>query len=235
MYGYKIEIPATPEMIYIGQTKDLEKRWSAHCNSNNTSLISRALQAYGPGTITKIYEAISEKDLDRWEIDTIKKLNTIYPGGYNLHPGGKSGRGGYWANESRDVTIADEQEEENAFEKRKNQKARVVKIVGNIKYMEQVVKAENVSLEHIAHPMIMKGRLGYGFKGNTGETYRKITARSGSDWSNYVESVLGKWHRNEENNGTVNVWDLTLKEWDDLEQKILLFFNRHITPSLPYL
>jgi hypothetical protein len=155
MYGYKIEIPATPEMIYIGQTKDIEKRWLAHCRPNNPALISRALQAYGPGTIAEEFIASSQEELDRWEIETIKKLKTIYPGGYNLHEGGKGGRGSGWGNYSysRDVTIADEQEEEKAYEKkRKNQKARDVKIKGNIKYMEQVIKTENVYLKHIAHP-----------------------------------------------------------------------------------
>jgi hypothetical protein len=82
----------------------------------------------------------------------------------------------------------------------------------------------------------MKGVLGYGFKGNTGKTYRMISARSGSDWSNYVESVLGKWHRNYDVSGTIyNVWNLSLKEWADLEQKILLYFNRDLTPALPFL
>lgn len=235
MYGYKIEIPATPGMVYIGQTKDIETRWKGHCSPNNASLISRALQAYGPGTITKIFTATSKEELDRWEIDTIKSLGTIYPGGYNLHEGGKGCRwGGH--SYSMDVTVADEQEEQDAYEKktRKKQPAEVEKIEGNIKYMKQVVKTKNVYLEHV-NPAIMKGGLGYGLRANKGDPYRKVSARSGSDWSNYVESVLGKWHRNKENNGIVNVWDLSLKEWADLEQRILWFFNRGLTPSLTFL
>jgi len=74
---------------YVGITKrTLEERVHEHCSSSQ--LIGRAIRKYGLAYM-KIEQLQAENDwqlLQALEIQTIAKLNTRYPKGYNLTDGG---------------------------------------------------------------------------------------------------------------------------------------------------
>jgi hypothetical protein len=170
MIIYKIDIQATPGMVYIGQTtRLLGHRWRQHKAPSSTTLIGRALQAYGErtqaydeATITPLYEVNTREELDTLEISTIKALNTIYPHGYNLHEGGSGKRkrtGG--TSDSKEVYWDDEPEVEDDEDdiaerltgpkpaKGKHQPAKIRKIVGNIMFKYQAVKEQNEYIQHM--------------------------------------------------------------------------------------
>lgn len=76
---------------YVGQTtRPLSERWRRHCHPDKLCYFQRAIQKYGPDNfeIRVIDTATSKAELDEKEIHWIKKLNTMYPYGYNLKPGG---------------------------------------------------------------------------------------------------------------------------------------------------
>lgn len=83
-------------MLYIGQTIDtMEQRFSNHC-SRKTGLnyLQNSIKAHGRVnfTVEKIAEAENVDDLNNLEIHFIKELNTLWPNGYNLTEGGRSGK-----------------------------------------------------------------------------------------------------------------------------------------------
>lgn len=84
-------------MQYVGQTiRSLEERWRDHCRVKDDNYFHRAIRKYGSENFTlKILDtAETGEELDLKEIYWIEKLNTLYPGGYNLREGGNvSGRG----------------------------------------------------------------------------------------------------------------------------------------------
>lgn len=93
-YIYKITHKET-QKSYIGQTiQDLDIRWRDHLKkSSNCRYLSYALTKYGEDTFEFTLICICfDEDLNRFEIDYMKKYNTIAPNGYNLREGGNNGR-----------------------------------------------------------------------------------------------------------------------------------------------
>ncbi len=74
---------------YIGQTicDDIEKRWKQHKKIDKNSIGSCLYNAYIKYGISnfifKIICICFNSDADNYEIEYIKKYNTIYPNGYN--------------------------------------------------------------------------------------------------------------------------------------------------------
>ena len=77
--------------VYIGQAKNTEERFKAHCkpaSAKNNSLIDKAIQKYGKEHFTvKILESQIE-DYDEREKYWIKYYNSQRPFGYNILEGG---------------------------------------------------------------------------------------------------------------------------------------------------
>lgn len=84
---YKIENKINGK-IYIGQTKNFEKRMSAH-KATNKSMVSKAIHKYGKENFKFEKLAILEDwMIDEAEQKAIKAYNSICPNGYNLDTGG---------------------------------------------------------------------------------------------------------------------------------------------------
>ena len=82
-------------MIYIGQTiKSLQERWRQHrTKSSNCRYLKHAFKKYGIDNFDFIMICICfDEDLDKFEIQYMKSLNSMVPNGYNLREGGNSGR-----------------------------------------------------------------------------------------------------------------------------------------------
>ena len=93
-YIYKI-VNKINNKIYIGQTrKNLEERWRQHLNNkSNCSYLKSALKKYGIEQFDfKMICICFDEELDKFEIQYIKNLNSIAPNGYNLKEGGSSGK-----------------------------------------------------------------------------------------------------------------------------------------------
>lgn len=94
-YIYKITNIIT-NTIYIGQTTedDVNVRWKYHLrNGSNCRLLKNAIKEYGKQSfIFTIICICFDEDLNRFEIDYINKLNSLYPNGYNLRHGGNHGK-----------------------------------------------------------------------------------------------------------------------------------------------
>lgn len=77
-------------MTYVGQTiQSVEKRWSYHIKNKNTSIISKVLKNnFNNFEFIELISCFSKEDLNYWEKNLIKTLNTLYPSGYNLTSGG---------------------------------------------------------------------------------------------------------------------------------------------------
>jgi hypothetical protein len=75
---------------YVGQTKQtLSYRWHKHMKRGNA--LFNAIRKYGGSnfTIEEVCKCDSNKELCKMEKYWIKKLNTMYPSGYNLTTGGE--------------------------------------------------------------------------------------------------------------------------------------------------
>lgn len=76
---------------YVGQSRNIEKRWSDHRASNLDYPLYRAFKKYGIENFSfYILQECLPEDLDRKEIHWIKKMNSLSPNGYNILDGGKS-------------------------------------------------------------------------------------------------------------------------------------------------
>jgi len=80
--------------MYVGQTVDLDRRWSLHLSkSSNCLYLHRAIEKYG----TENFEMVIIETLDNQEESNerekywISELNTLSPVGYNLKAGGDMG------------------------------------------------------------------------------------------------------------------------------------------------
>lgn len=82
---------------YVGQTiRSIEERWRDHCRVKDDNYFHRAIRKYGVNNfaVEVIDFAETTEELDEKEIFWIAKLNTLFPGGYNLRDGGNvSSRG----------------------------------------------------------------------------------------------------------------------------------------------
>lgn len=74
---------------YIGQSRDIERRWREHKNSKDDATIHRAFRKYGIANFTfEVLEECSAEELDQKEIEYIAKYNS-YKKGYNSTLGGQ--------------------------------------------------------------------------------------------------------------------------------------------------
>ena len=79
---------------YIGQTiNNIKERWLQHKRKNsNCRYLKYAFNKYGFDNFKfKLICICFDKDLDRFEIEYIKKYNSLVPNGYNLKQGGLNG------------------------------------------------------------------------------------------------------------------------------------------------
>lgn len=85
-YIYKISNDIN-DKIYIGQTNNVKRRFTEHCQKNENSIIHKAIVKYGKEhfkiEILGYFENYNEK-----EEYYIKFFNSIIPNGYNVLPGG---------------------------------------------------------------------------------------------------------------------------------------------------
>jgi group I intron endonuclease len=92
-YIYKI-INKINNHCYIGQTiMNLEERWKQHkTKRSNCRYLKNAFQNYGIENFDfKLICICFDDDLNRFEIDYIKKYDSLVPNGYNLREGGDNG------------------------------------------------------------------------------------------------------------------------------------------------
>ena len=81
---------------YIGQSlqQDINKRWKQHKTSKKKSIgqvLFNAYQKHGIDNFKfKILCLCFDDDTNKYEIEYIKKYNTLYPNGYNLLIGGNN-------------------------------------------------------------------------------------------------------------------------------------------------
>jgi hypothetical protein len=79
------------DKYYVGKTtRSLECRVNGHLK--NDSIIGNALRKNGLDGFTKQQIIYHKKEIDYWEKYFIKKLNAVYPNGYNLTFGGEGGK-----------------------------------------------------------------------------------------------------------------------------------------------
>jgi hypothetical protein len=217
---YKIVIPSTPDMVYIGQTNNVTRRFKDHCRSYKTSLISRAIQAYCKTDAPKLhvlYESDSQDEIDQYEIDTIKNLNTIFPGGYNLEAGGKRGysSSSYETSDSRDMYYDDENNDKNDDPDR----SKVIDIIGNIAFKCQRAKPHYTYIQHLDSTK-MRYTLGTGYT-PTNNKFR-ITPRG--DWVDYMRKLYGDRPSQINPEGGI-YWLISPEEYDELVKTICSDFN----------
>lgn len=92
---YKIENNINHK-IYIGQSKDIERRWKDHrthiyYTKNDELPLYRAFRKYGIDNFSfKIIEQCAIKDLNEREKYYIKKFDSVVPNGYNVTLGGSN-------------------------------------------------------------------------------------------------------------------------------------------------
>ena len=82
-------------MCYVGQSVNIAQRmrWHSYGYTGNHRYIDLAIKKHGYDAFHyEILELCEEDNLNQREIHWIATLDTIYPNGYNLTIGGKSGR-----------------------------------------------------------------------------------------------------------------------------------------------
>lgn len=88
---YKVENIVNGK-IYIGQSKDIEKRWLDHKYKRGRSLLVKDIMKYGSDAfVYSVVEECEEDRLDELEIHYIRHYNCLSPNGYNYLKGGKGG------------------------------------------------------------------------------------------------------------------------------------------------
>lgn len=78
-------------LMYIGQTKNLRKRWNGLVANNNNQSITKAIQEYGKENFKmEVIETCEDEEADEREKYWIDKFNTFKGKGYNEHCGGRT-------------------------------------------------------------------------------------------------------------------------------------------------
>lgn len=80
------------QKVYIGVSKNPERRFLEHCHKRekSVSLINTAIQKWGKDNFSlEILEDLCE-DWAEKEIHYIQIMNSLVPSGYNIHPGGNT-------------------------------------------------------------------------------------------------------------------------------------------------
>ena len=79
---------------YIGQSIEIERRFSKHKSAKDDFYIHRAIRKYGVENFSfEILEECKVEELNEREKFWIKEKNTLIPNGYNMIPGGSNGAG----------------------------------------------------------------------------------------------------------------------------------------------
>ncbi len=73
---------------YVGQSINIEIRMRAHQSNSKAAVIDRAIKKYGWDNFEQFIFPLPMGMLNYFEIEIIKKLNTLVPNGYNVLPGG---------------------------------------------------------------------------------------------------------------------------------------------------
>ena len=80
--------------MYVGQTIDIDERWKGHQKKNSNCLYLRhAFEKHGIDNFK--FELICicfDEDMNDYEVDYMRKYNTLVPHGYNLREPGNSGK-----------------------------------------------------------------------------------------------------------------------------------------------
>lgn len=89
---YKLTSPSGKS--YIGQTtRSFERRLQEHCQDNGCKILHAAINKYGIEEFLKeILVECDDSELDIYECQYIKELNTLEPNGYNIRSGGSNGK-----------------------------------------------------------------------------------------------------------------------------------------------
>lgn len=80
---------------YIGKCHgDVAIRYKDHIRGKGSVLLKRAIDKYGISNFSFhiLHDSILDKFLDNYEIEAIRKYNTVSPNGYNLTHGGDGGK-----------------------------------------------------------------------------------------------------------------------------------------------
>lgn len=76
---------------YIGQSKNILKRWREHISDDGSSLIHKAILYYGVENFSfNILNICNSEELNDKEIEYISFYNTTVPNGYNIESGGNT-------------------------------------------------------------------------------------------------------------------------------------------------
>lgn len=92
MYIYQITNKLNGK-IYIGQTNNIQKRWSNHkCGNDSNMVIAQAIKKYGVSNFTfeVLLRNLSLEEANEKEIELIKTKNSLVPNGYNVALGGNN-------------------------------------------------------------------------------------------------------------------------------------------------
>ena len=74
---------------YVGQSKDAKKRFNAHKKAKDNTLLHQAIITYGADVFELEVLDSQVENFNEREKYWIKKLNTMYPNGYNMTKGGE--------------------------------------------------------------------------------------------------------------------------------------------------
>lgn len=78
------------QKVYIGQSNNIERRWSEHKRSKDSCIIHKAIRKYGVDNFEfSIIQECEVLDLNRLEIYYIEQYNSVFPNGYNMTSGGE--------------------------------------------------------------------------------------------------------------------------------------------------
>jgi predicted GIY-YIG superfamily endonuclease len=210
MFLYKIDIPKTGKS-YIGQTtKSVDQRFKEHCDSKNNSLISKAIRLHGGATYMTLYTASSKEELNRFELDAIRRFKTGWPDGYNLVTGPDEG-----------VAIPEEVRPKKQNGSSGGPRSVKLKTEGNIEYWTQGEKKKNTRLKH-TNQLRMKGSLRYGVKSQLAGTYYLSGC---GDWHAYLVNILGPHNNMSKHIVPVKQWRVTKETYDMVLNRVLSEFN----------
>ena len=212
MYLYKIDIPKTGKS-YIGQTtKSVEKRFKEHCDPKNTSLIANEIRLHGGATHMTLYKASSKEELNREELEAIRRFKTGWPDGYNLVVG-----------PGDDVAIFEEERPKKQKGSSGGSRSIFVERIGNIEYWRQSVK-KHCRLNHI-NPLKMKGSLRSSVKSEQAGTYHLVGTGA---WYSWLVNHIGVPNSMSKDSKPQKCWTVTKETYDWVMKQVLLEFNNEV-------
>ena len=188
-YIYKI-VNKIDGKTYIGQTiQDLEERWRQHRKTNsNCTYLKSAIKKYGIDKFDfKLICICFDYDLDKYEIDYIKKYNTVVPNGYNLREGGNSSK----HHEETKKKISEKLKNRTDLVHSKHQlgkphseeiKRKISNSLKGVKHSkESIKKRSELLIKHTIFQMDMNGTIIQTFNGYT-EAAKSVGTKKGSIW-----------------------------------------------------